>query len=98
MRNIAVNMVLVTAVALSSCKPYRPEPTDGSDFGATPYNLVIPPLFPPMDIPADNPLTVEGVELGRYLFWEKKLSANNTQSCGSCHLPESHSDARAASC
>ncbi len=54
---------------------------------ATPYNLVIPQFFPPMDIPADNPLTVEGIELGRYLFWEKKLSGNNTQSCGACHLP-----------
>jgi cytochrome c peroxidase len=57
------------------------------DYG-TPYDLVIPPFFPPMDIPADNPLTVEGVELGRYLFWEKKLSGNNTMSCGSCHLPD----------
>jgi cytochrome c peroxidase len=55
---------------------------------ATPYTLVIPPFFPPMDVPADNPLTVEGVELGRYLFWEKKLSGNNEMSCGTCHLPE----------
>jgi cytochrome c peroxidase len=41
-----------------------------------------------MDIPEDNPLTVEGVELGRYLFWEKKLSGDNTMSCGSCHFPQ----------
>ncbi len=54
---------------------------------ATPYVLDIPEFFPPMDIPADNPLTIEGIELGRYLFWEKKLSGNNTQSCGSCHMP-----------
>ena len=40
-----------------------------------------------MDIPEDNPLTVEGVELGRLLFWEKSLSADGTMSCGSCHLP-----------
>jgi cytochrome c peroxidase len=54
----------------------------------TPYNLTIPPFFPPMDIPANNPLTVEGVELGRFLFWEKKLSGDNTMSCGTCHIPE----------
>ncbi|MBC7923207.1 MAG: cytochrome-c peroxidase [Ferruginibacter sp.] len=36
-------------------------------------------------IPADNPTTKEGVHLGRLLFYEKKLSANNTMSCGSCH-------------
>lgn len=79
-----------TAIVFVSCRyeiidqePPIPE------FSATPFNLVIPPLFPPMDIPADNPLTLEGIELGRYLFWEKKLSGDNTQSCGSCHLPES---------
>jgi cytochrome c peroxidase len=35
----------------------------------------------------DNPMTVEGVELGRKLFWEVKLSGDNTMSCGSCHAP-----------
>tara|TARA_B100000927_G_scaffold70298_1_gene55744 strand:- start:9376 stop:10494 length:1119 start_codon:yes stop_codon:yes gene_type:complete len=54
---------------------------------ATPYTLEIPPFFPPMDIPEDNPLTVEGIELGRLLFWEKDLSADGSMSCGSCHLP-----------
>lgn len=54
----------------------------------TPYDLEIPPFFPPMDIPADNPLTEEGVRLGRMLFWETRLSENNSMSCGTCHLPE----------
>ncbi len=36
-------------------------------------------------IPADNLLTYEGVELGRMLFYETKLSANNQISCASCH-------------
>jgi cytochrome c peroxidase len=36
-------------------------------------------------IKEDNLLTVEGVKLGRMLFYEKILSGNNTQSCGSCH-------------
>ena len=40
-----------------------------------------------MDIPPDNPTTVEGVELGRLLFWEKALSADSTMSCGTCHMP-----------
>lgn len=55
--------------------------------GTTALEIDIPPFFPPMDIPPDNPTTVEGVELGRLLFWEKGLSADSTQSCGSCHLP-----------
>jgi cytochrome c peroxidase len=41
-----------------------------------------------MIIPEDNPITVEGVELGRYLFYEKKLSADNTMSCATCHMPQ----------
>jgi cytochrome c peroxidase len=40
-----------------------------------------------MNIPIDNPLTVEGVELGRKLFYEELLSGDNTQSCASCHSP-----------
>lgn len=88
MRKLSLYTVLCFFIVLSSCNPYEPELPVAPAYEATPYNLVIPALFPPMDIPADNPLTVEGVALGRYLFWEKNLSADGTQSCGSCHLPE----------
>ena len=60
---------------------------DNTHYLPTPYNLEIPSHFPDMIIPADNPMTVEGVELGRFLFYEKRLSGDNTQSCASCHLP-----------
>lgn len=39
-------------------------------------------------IPADNPLTKEKVELGRLLFFDKRLSKNNTIACASCHLAQ----------
>jgi cytochrome c peroxidase len=55
--------------------------------GNGPYNLVVPPGLPPPHIPADNPLTVNGVALGLRLFNESKLSANNTLSCAGCHKP-----------
>lgn len=35
--------------------------------------------------PADNPITNEGATLGRVLFYDKKLSANGTIACASCH-------------
>jgi len=41
--------------------------------------------FPAPDLPADNPLTVAGVQLGKMLFFETMLSRDNSQSCGSCH-------------
>ena len=53
-----------------------------------PYRFTFSVRFPRPDLPIDNPLTEEGVELGRRLFFEKKLSVNNRQSCASCHQPE----------
>ncbi len=47
--------------------------------------LVIPAGFPQPVVPADNPITPAKVELGRDLFYETKLSYNNSQSCASCH-------------
>ena len=41
--------------------------------------------FPQVQLPADNPLTLEGVALGRQLFHDTRLSGNGTQSCASCH-------------
>src|SRR5262245_42596950 len=35
--------------------------------------------------PADNPTTDAGATLGRVLFYDTRLSANQTVSCGSCH-------------
>ena len=55
-------------------------------FTPTPYQIISPSGFPNMDIPSDNPMTVEGVELGNKLFHDKILSGNGMQACASCHL------------
>ncbi len=60
---------------------------DKVEYTPTPYELKIPSHFPDMIIPDDNPMTVEGVELGRRLFYETRLSGDNTMSCASCHSP-----------
>ncbi|MDB5236054.1 MAG: hypothetical protein JWR44_3047 [Hymenobacter sp.] len=53
------------------------------------YKLELPTNFPPaVAQPADNPLTVPGVALGRQLFYETALSLNSTVSCASCHRQE----------
>ena len=44
---------------------------------------------PPVQIMTDNPVTREGFELGRTLFYDPILSRNNTISCGSCHIQTS---------
>ena len=50
-----------------------------------PYVWNLPKGFPTPRVPADNPMTAAKVELGRYLFYDTRLSANGTQSCGTCH-------------
>jgi cytochrome c peroxidase len=59
----------------------------------TPYNIEIPAGFPTiLNIPGDNPMTVEGIELGRYLFYDGRISGHNEpemqMSCATCHLQE----------
>src|SRR5215510_13262462 len=49
------------------------------------YVWNLPTGFPAPRVPADNPMTVAKVELGRHLFYDTRLSANGTQSCGTCH-------------
>ena len=56
-------------------------------FSATPYSIKYPFFWSKVPIlnPANNSLTVEGIALGRKLFYDPILSQNNTQSCSSCH-------------
>ncbi|MCF7566998.1 cytochrome-c peroxidase [Sabulilitoribacter arenilitoris] len=59
---------------------------------ATPSPLQIPQLFEdnilnPV-IPIDNPQTIEGIALGKKLFFDPILSADNSQACADCHAPE----------
>lgn len=41
----------------------------------------------PLPIPDDNPQTPEKIALGRRLFFDRRLSPNDTMSCAMCHLP-----------
>ncbi len=48
-----------------------------------------PPLgLPKLPVSKDNPLTPAKIELGRKLFFDRRLSLNNTFSCAICHIPE----------
>jgi len=61
-----------------------------------PYDWTLPPGFPFPNVPHDNPMTKEKVALGRYLFYDKRLSFNQTQSCATCHQQkEAFTDGRA---
>ncbi len=65
---------------------------DSTNYVPTPVNLEIPPLFNSLllspSVPPDNPQTIEGIALGRKLFYEPLLSNDGTLACANCHLAE----------
>ena len=85
-----IAVVLSVILAVQSCKKDSAllEPV----YNPTSYQLNIPAYATTylgnMPIPSDNQLTVEGVNLGRNLFYDKKLSNDFTMSCASCHKQE----------
>ena len=88
---IKYGLIAAVFLALFSCKQEDdPVPIPA---GATPYIIEVPFGFPQkMNIPANNPMTVEGVELGRYLFYDGRLSGrthpDSLMSCATCHRQE----------
>lgn len=74
-------IVLVAASLIVACKDPVVIPIAQD---TTPYTLSYGPL-PEPPLPADNPLTVQGVQLGKMLFYEKMLSLDGSQACASCH-------------
>jgi cytochrome c peroxidase len=52
------------------------------------YHWNLPSWVPLPVVPVDNPMSTAKVELGRHLFYDKRLSADQTQACASCHLQE----------
>ncbi len=53
--------------------------------GAAPWAWNLPPGFPTPVVPESNPMSEAKVQLGRHLFYDTRLSDNQTQSCSSCH-------------
>lgn len=52
-----------------------------------PYVFEVPAAFPQPVFDTENPMTEQGIELGRMLFYDVRLSGNNKISCASCHEP-----------
>ena len=73
-------------LTIGACKDDKEEITP-IVLDETPYEIVLNNM-PQPDLPKDNPLSVQGVKLGRLLFYETDLSSDGTMSCGSCHRQE----------
>jgi len=55
---------------------------------AADFDWKLPKGFPSPTVPADNPMSAAKVELGRRLFYDKRMSVNGKMSCASCHRQE----------
>lgn len=56
--------------------------------GPTAFHWDKPAWVPDPVVPADNPMSDAKVTLGRHLFYDKRLSADNSMACATCHLQE----------
>lgn len=75
---IALRLIALAALMISVASPVL----------AQTYVWSLPAWLPPPPVPADNPMSVAKVELGRRLFFDQKLSGPSYISCSSCHVPE----------
>ncbi len=85
-----LSFLFLCAITLSCCE----EESSAIDLTSIPYNPVsyeftVPDGFPILEIPEDNPTTIDGVALGRHLFYDSLLSVDSTVACATCHLQAS---------
>jgi cytochrome c peroxidase len=89
MNNLLASVLffIIITVGCKEVSPYNgPADLPKISYHPKPYLLNIPRDFPQIKIANDNPLTEEGVALGRRLFHDPILSADSTMSCSSCHI------------
>lgn len=79
----AANILVIFSLLFVACKPQTDELILPEN---QPYLLQLPDHFPEMPVPANNPLSVDAVELGRLLFHDTRLSRDGLVSCATCHL------------
>ena len=79
--NYQIVILLWVILIHNSCNNNELEPAS-----PTPYILELPAGFPEPLIPEDNPMTKEGVALGRMLYYDSLIHPNQTAACATCHL------------
>ena len=87
---LSILAVLLALAVSCSKKTSDPEPVAPPDDTPTPLQWTKPSYFPdPVYDLSKNPLTVEGVELGKFLFYDGILSRTDNIGCGTCHQQQS---------
>jgi cytochrome c peroxidase len=79
--SVTVVGILLIGVTVGRCSPLPESNT-------APTSLRVPLGLPPVPVPDDNPMSAEKVELGKLLYFDKRVSKDGTVSCASCHDPK----------
>jgi len=82
MRDRILFALLISSILVSSFSLSAQEKKDNN------YNLKIPLGLTEPEIPEDNPLTPAKIQLGKKLYFDKRLSIDDTVSCATCHNPK----------
>ncbi|MBK9994250.1 MAG: cytochrome-c peroxidase [Saprospiraceae bacterium] len=93
MKKILYILFIANIIQILSCKDGQEDAEPNQDLTSIPYNpltyqITYPSAFPQPSIPSDNPITNDGILLGRHLFFDPILSSDSSMSCASCHHPE----------
>jgi cytochrome c peroxidase len=72
--SVAATVLVIALAAIL----YRPQEAE--------HDWRLPNNYPAPRVPSDNPMSSSKIELGRWLFYDTRLSGNNTMSCASCHV------------
>jgi cytochrome c peroxidase len=83
---IGISGIFSVVAAIFFMEACRKDPEILPEVAAEDVRFIVPPGFPqPVYTFANNEVTIDGFKLGRRLFYETKLSSDNSISCGSCH-------------
>lgn len=81
-----IGSILIVSFLFGACK--KDKAIAEQTYNPTYYNINIPHGFPDFNMQPDNPLTIEGVALGRKLYYDPILDNQNIKSCSNCHLQQ----------
>ena len=92
-KQITIISMIALSISIAGCEKDTDltEPTAQVEQDFTPYTIDFK-NFPDPNLPADNPLTQAGFDLGKQLFYDPILSRDNSISCASCHNQSSAFD------
>ncbi|MEL4180427.1 MbnH family di-heme enzyme [Roseateles sp. PN1] len=78
--------LLACAVLLTACGGGSSTEVKVSPSANALWAWALPAQYPEPRVPGDNPMSADKVQLGRFLFYDRRLSGNGTQACAGCHV------------